>query len=549
MAAEPSLREMASMSQSAISRALGELQSVRLAEAGAGVAARIAGDADSSATRAARAAQAGTVVTGSVYPLGADSVRLDLRVLDANSGDLVRALRPLRVARGASDSAWTAALDPLLATVAITTFPWLGARALPVGDPPRFAAVRELLTSFAFIARGDSDSRAAMQLHSTRVILLDDTFLQGQLWRAAEASTVVSPGYSVIGRAMMDTAILVVGAQRDRLSPFELTLFDYVSAVRHGDQGAMLAALRRLQDIAPDAVLARNLPNRLLDVNRPREALALLLHARPTRDLDGKVVLPSESPLRWATLADVYHYLGDHRAEHEAAAQMRRLRPDNLLSIRYQLKAAAALHDSAEVERLLADARPLPSPAETYDFFGDLELQAGQELEAHGQVAFGRSLVRRAIEWFEAQPPAERTWRMRVRHATAYHELQRRDPRARRTPDGTRSLGQHESPLRGPPWSDRRREWRHSHGATDRLHPGSARPRAGRREHARARIHRREPRPARPRRDAAPGSVLAGLRLHYPLAPALAHRHAPDARLSPVRSAAAAAGVRTAVSW
>jgi Protein kinase domain len=422
VASDPSLRQVASMSQSAISRALGELQSVRLAEVGAG-AAGIGGDADASATHAARTAQAGTVVAANIYPLGADSVRLDLRVLDANSGDLVRAIRPIRVARGASDSAWTAALDPLLATLAITTFPWLGAQALPVGEPPRFAAVREMLTGIGLISRGDSVSRAAMQLHSTRATVIDSTFLQAQLWRGAEATTAVAVGYSSVGRAMMDTAILVVGAQRDRLSPLELTLFDYISAVRGGDQGAMLAALRRMQEIAPDVILARNLPNRLLDVNRPREALALLQSARSTRGLDGQLVKPSESPLRWATLADLYHYLGDHRAERDATAQLRRIRPDDPLTIRFQLKAAAALHDSAEVERLLADARPLPAPAQSYDFFGDLELQAGQELEAHDQAAFGRALVRRAVEWFDAQPVQERTWRMRVRHATAYHEL------------------------------------------------------------------------------------------------------------------------------
>src|SRR5204863_4136502 len=193
---------------------------------GAGAGGRADGDAASGAARVARDAQAGTVVTATVYPLGPDSMRLDLRVLDANSGDLVRALRPIRVARSASDSAWTAALDPLLATVAITAFPWLGARALPVGHPPRFAAVREMLTAIALITRADSDSRAAMQVHASRATVLDTSFIQAQLWRAADGRSWAVPGYSATVRAMIDTATRDAAPQRDRLSPFELTLFD-----------------------------------------------------------------------------------------------------------------------------------------------------------------------------------------------------------------------------------------------------------------------------------------------------------------------------------
>ncbi len=422
-AAEPSLREAAGMSQSAISRALGELQAVHLADPGADATVRVGSDADSSAMRVARGAQAGTVVTATVYPLGADSVRLDMRVLDANTGDLVRALRPIRVARNASDSAWTTALDPLLATVAITAFPWLGARALPVGDPPRFAAVREMLTGIALVTRPDSESRAAMLSHASRATQLDTTLLQAQLWRAAEARSFAVPGYSPTVYAMIDTAMRAVAPRRDRLSPFELTLYDYVAAAGRNDGGAMLDALRRMQDLAPDVYLARDLPNRLLDLNRPREALALLLRARPTRGLDGKLVQPSESPQRWATLADIYHYLGDFRAEHDAAAQLRRLRPDDAISLRHALSAAAGLHDSAEVERLFADVRLLPPTASSYDFAGDLMLQAGQELQAHGMERFGRSLVQRAIDWFDAQPLSDKPWRVRLRHAIAYHEM------------------------------------------------------------------------------------------------------------------------------
>jgi hypothetical protein len=409
------------MTQTAVSRALGELPSVRLAEATlAGDGATDAG-IDAAATRSARAAGAGTVVTTNVYPLGADSARLEMRVLDASTGDVVRAIPPVRVARATSDSAWTAALDPLLSTVAITAFPWLGPRTVPLGPPPRYVAVRELLLAIAASVRPDSESRANGRLNGQRAMMLDSTFVQAKLWHAALASMISGSSYNPPVLAMMDSVIASVAPRRERLNPFEGVLYDFVGAARRADQGAMLAAQRRLAQMVPSAPIARDLPYRLLDVNRPREAIALLEGEQPSRSIDGTLTQPSESPLHWASLADAYHYLGDHRRERDAAAQLRRLRPDALPSLRFQLKAAAALGDSAGVEALIAQARTLPGVASSYDFFGDLALQASQELEAHGHASLTPSLLRRSIEWFESRRPEERHWRVQFRHAIAYY--------------------------------------------------------------------------------------------------------------------------------
>ena len=420
-AADSSTRDAAAITQTAISRAIGDLQYVRLAEAT--VAGDPMGDEDSdaAATRTARAAGAGTVVTTRVYPLGADSTRLEMRVLDATTGDLVRAVPPIRVARSASDSAWTVALDPLLSTVAISAFPWLGPRAMPLGAPPRYAAVRELLISIASMARADSGSRAATLLHGERAAELDTTFSQALLWRGALRSMLVVTNYNPTTRALFDTVIATVDPRRDRLNPVEVALYDFVAAARRGDQGSVLAAQRRLEELVPDGPLARDLPFRLLDVNRPREALALLERAKPMRGIDGKLSEPSENPLQWMARADAYHFLRDHRAERDAAAQLRRLRPDLMFSLRYQLKAAAALGDSAAVEVLLAEARTLPGGPQSNEFFGDVAMQTSQELEAHGHPAYARSVMRRAMEWFESRRPEERPWRVQLRHAIALY--------------------------------------------------------------------------------------------------------------------------------
>jgi len=320
-----------------------------------------------------------------------------------------------------NDSAWTVALDPALSLLAMSAFPMLGPRTIPLGPPPRYASVRELLIALTPTVRTDSEARTLTLQHTIRAASLDSNFLQPVLWRAAIIAQIAALPYYPSLRGAVDTAFTTLAPHRDRMNPFESQLFEFIVGARRQDQGAMLAAQRRLQEMVPAAPVARDLPYRLLDVNRPHEAIAFLERERPTRALDGTLLQPSESPVHWVTLADAYHYLGNHRAERDAALQLRRLQPDAPLSIRYQLKAAAALGDSASVETLLAAARTLPASPTSYDFFGDLALQTSQELEIHGHPEFAKSVFRRAMEWFESRRPEERPWRVQLRHAIALY--------------------------------------------------------------------------------------------------------------------------------
>jgi tetratricopeptide (TPR) repeat protein len=423
VAPDVSIGSFADLSRGAVTRALGQVQNLRVAEQSTGSSGDGRGDLDAEAIHQARAAQASLVVASSVYPHGQDSARIEFRVLDVRTGDLLRGIRPISVARGSSDGDWSSALDPLLSTVAIATFPWLGPRTLPLGEPPRYVATRELLTALSLGTRVDSAARGAMVSRAQRATELDTSFLQGKLWSAALRALVVPPAFSPQSRAHMDSTLQYIEPLRERLTPFEVALLDYVAADRRSDQGGMLTSLRRLKEIAPEVILARNLPQLLLDLNRPREALRVLETAGPVRDLQGRLEQPADIPFYWMTLADLHHYLGDYAAARDAAARLRQLRPDALNSVRYQLHAAAALGDSAAVEALLNAARTIPAQPSSYNFFGDIALQTGQELEAHGRPAFGREVARRALQWFESRRSDEVDWRVRFRHALALHEL------------------------------------------------------------------------------------------------------------------------------
>jgi tetratricopeptide (TPR) repeat protein len=207
------------------------------------------------------------------------------------------------------------------------------------------------------------------------------------------------------------------------MTPFETALLAWLQGTAGANQVARLEALRRLWEMSPDAFPARTLPGVLLDLNRPHEALALLLAQGPVRLPDGRLVDPDQNAGRWGRISDIHHYLGDARAAWDAAQRARQLDPSNLTTLRFGLRAAAALGDSAAIEDLLSAARSLPPDFYSFRYWGDMALEAGQELNAHGHTGLGTALVRRALQWFEARQPDERTFYVTFRHAITLYEL------------------------------------------------------------------------------------------------------------------------------
>jgi tetratricopeptide (TPR) repeat protein len=366
---------------------------------------------------------AGTVVAFSVASSGPDTLRIEFQVQSAASGSLLKSLRPVRVARAAEDGAWSAALDGLRATVAMIASPMLGPSTLPLGDPPRYAALRELLTGLQVGTRGDSASALEMGRRLHLAANLDTAFLQARLWRAAANTDRASLSYQLpVLLALRDT-VRELDRLRERMTPFEAALLAWLQATANANQADRLEALRQMRDIAPEAFLARTLPSVLLDLNRPREALALLQAEGPVRDANGRLIAPEQNPVRWSRISDIEHYLGNLPAARAAAERARQLDPSNLTRLRYSLRVAAAMGDSTAVEDLLAAARSVPNDFESFGYWGDVALETGQELQAHGHPAFGEAVVRRALAWFEDRQPEERTFYVRFRHAITFYEL------------------------------------------------------------------------------------------------------------------------------
>jgi len=243
------------------------------------------------------------------------------------------------------------------------------------------------------------------------------------MWEVFALQNAKSPSYFTETRVADQRLAEQLSPLREQLSPFERALLDYLEAADHGNTGSRLSALRQMANIAPQTDWSRALATTLLDLNRPNEALNIVEHGAPVRTADGKLIPAAEDPGHWRLIASIQHYLRNHEAERDAALELGRLDPDNISSVRYALLALAALGDSAGIEERLTEAAALSPNVGTYDFLGDLMLQTSQELIAHGHPAFGESLERRSLKWFESRSPAQRNQFVTFRWALALHAL------------------------------------------------------------------------------------------------------------------------------
>ncbi|HUF31243.1 MAG TPA: protein kinase [Gemmatimonadaceae bacterium] len=393
----------------------------------------------------AREANAAVVLTQQPYLLG-DSVQLQLRISDGGTGVLIRALPAVRVAKDPGVAELRAAVDPVLTLIGYVTHPLLGSPVIPAAGPPRFDAFMEFVAATEQWQLPDSSAMIEVAEHLQAAMRLDSAFAQARLWFAAHAVR----GYRWPSVAAdLQRMLAVISNEDGQRSPFEQALTRYVLAGTGGSAGGRLPALRRLAAIAPRSVFASFLPGQLLDINRPREALATIdQFARESRS----VVIPQAgggiAGSYWAARADILHYLGEHREELEAAIKSRAADPTGHSELRRELRALVALKRGVEVERRLDEFNEAAGRG-LFDFAGDAFLQLGLEMIAHGDSAAGARVIRRAIVWFEQRTPAEqRNEHVRFRSALAYYsagDLERALPIVRQmhanSPDDPRYLG------------------------------------------------------------------------------------------------------------
>jgi tRNA A-37 threonylcarbamoyl transferase component Bud32/tetratricopeptide (TPR) repeat protein len=425
---DPALASLAEMTPDVVTRGFSQMPWVKIASA---PNASNAPTSERELRSLARGALAGTIVTGALYALG-DSVQVQFRVVDGRTGTVIRALAPAGAPRGAAREALNAATDRLLSAVGFVSAPYLGAAALPLGEPPSFAAFREFEAATALIGEADPTLGAAydtaligaIERRLTRASALDSGFVQPRLWRGVRLSWSYHYPWVI---AALDTILPWARSARDRMTPFESALAECILNSVNGISDNALEALRRLARLAPNSPFLAEMPRDLADINRPRAALAVATewyHAHRETDSVGGLV----ERRYWTTVAYLQHFIGDHKAELAAARKARATAPNNSSLLRDELFALSALGDTATLERLLDELATVGKGQELFGFAGDIYLAVGQDLIAHGHLSSGTRVLKRGEAWFDRRRDGpEWAGQVPFRAAILYHALGRDD--------------------------------------------------------------------------------------------------------------------------
>lgn len=341
---------------------------------------------------------AGTLIRTSIYP-SRDSLQLQFRVIDANTGLIIRTLPPTRLSREPSRQELDSAIDPLLAIISFVASPILGAHTIPAREP-RFAAFKEMETALNTDLTADPQNYRIAEAHFIKAYQLDTNFIQPKLWQmwlyrtTSLVRNVPAKAYS------FDTLQVFERTHRSLMTPFEETLANFA-----GDRVAThrgVRALAKMIEWNPNGPIRRDMIVMLADLNRPHAA-----------DSAMEKIFAHDSTVKnnvafWYIRSVLSHYSGDYRRALEAARHARSIAPNEIAGLRAELWTLAAMGDTANIEKLLVTVSAAArNRGAFFDFAGDLYLSTAQELTGHGHAAAGRKVLTRALEWFDGRTPKE----------------------------------------------------------------------------------------------------------------------------------------------
>ena len=363
----------------------------------------------------ARRNGAGIVVAGSYDQFG-DSLVFQATILDVGSGRVVQALEPVRGPLARRELALDALRQRVMVGLAGLVDPRLSDLTTPSPEPPSFAAYQAFVAGQSAYWGGSNTEEVLLQLR--RAVTLDSTFLTAAVWVALVAADTPEP----TGCAVADSVGRVLVPHRDRLTLLDHLLLDAQLAGCRGDYetaSRLLSQPAPALSRSPQFQMFRALYTRL--AGRPREAVEILQRLDPERDLgwlpdSGKVLYRRD-------LAVPHHALGDYKSELRVARDLVRKDPNRLAAINLESHALAGLGKTSEVLDLVERAWRLPPDPLMLHALGKLTMgrvllvntagrlcyEAAVELQAHGHPEAARKAAERAVNWYRAQPSAERS--------------------------------------------------------------------------------------------------------------------------------------------
>jgi tetratricopeptide (TPR) repeat protein len=338
----------------------------------------------------ARQRGAGLVLSGATY-LDGEALRLQARLVDAATGDLIYAFEPVTATRDAAAEGIDELRDRVVAAVAAHVL--IQDVDIAFMNPPSsfeaFQAFRRGFESF-----GDYKFEEAIA-HHERGLEMDPGFHVARMW--------VAYAYANIGdheKAKHELSIL--DKNLVQMTPLEQAFVQsQKSLLLDRDYPAAMRALRRALEIAPRLEWLRaDIAWRALDMNLPGEAIAALEPMLDT-SLSGHALFDSIVP---GLLAEAHHTLGNYERELEYANLGLEHFPEESDFYFAKVRALAAMGQAEAANDVIEEFRR----AQTVRWsVGWLMMEAARELRAHGHREESDTMAVRSVEWYENHPPED----------------------------------------------------------------------------------------------------------------------------------------------
>jgi len=327
------------------------------------------------------------LVLGGAYYLDGDTLRLQARLVDAATGELIYAFEPVAATRDATAEGMIVLGERVLAGVAAHVN--VLDIDISVMKPPStydafqaFKRGRELF--------GPNWPEAIVQFH--RALELDPDFHYARIETA----------WSYINLNDFDDArreVSVLEEQVDRLTAYERTYVQYMRSFLDWDRSAALNALRRMLQLAPKMPWLRSeIAFRALELNRPGEAVKALEACSDLQNSDE----PDDTawwPLMKMTAA--HHMLGHYERELEYAELGLENFPGVAPFYLARLRALAAMGQVGAVDKVIGDFLRVQTRGGSA---GGLMSTTVMELRAHGHREEADEMAVRSLKWYESHP-------------------------------------------------------------------------------------------------------------------------------------------------
>jgi tetratricopeptide (TPR) repeat protein len=348
---------------------------------------------------------AGTLVWGSLFLQGEDSLRLDTEISEARGSGRSRSIGVDPVVVGLDDvmGGIERVRERVAAGIVYRRDPTYGEWATQVDPVPSF-------TVYDYFTRANEVSTyREMQRLLELALQEDSTFLPAKMDLAVAH---LNMGHY----ALVDSLLHETESALDRMAPVPRATWAWTRATLDGDRNGAYLAAKNISERSPSPPALYALGFEALRLNRPKEAWDVL------SGLDPDTPVMQRNPGYWAYMAEALHVLGRHRQELEVVREGRIRHPDLMAVLEAEIRAQAALGNTQAVLDLVEEAiRKAPDATLTL-------IMANGFLRAYGHMEASRAIAERALEYLENRPPEETVTRThRFRRALILYGLERWD--------------------------------------------------------------------------------------------------------------------------